>query len=1153
MKSRTRKRLILGLLTAIAFGAAGLVVSWYGLNRYIDSQNIEIQAVQWIEQRTGLPAQVDDFDIVLFPQPALAARNVKIGYADFAIAAQAVTANATLSRLLRGDITVDEITIHGPTVTVPQTVQGLRERVEAVENTFGRTKPASRQQGNGVSVNVDHIRVLRGAVLLANGRSVAELSGDVWPRPGGESRAEFTGTGPPLGDDFQWNGEVTYSGNRIAFKTHVEDAHLAPLMEGENIPLGYISADISGNGSLGDGLLFTLDGSIAESEDAMFAGDFRGRGKVSPDEFTVNDFVFDGSGFHADVNFTRHADGVIDVMVDSVEADRRGLETVAAQLPENEIKLRMAETATMSGRSIMFSLNQDFQPTFYGGDATLAGLDFVSKDNGLLVNSVTGSLEFNGNQINITSLTADGINLAGNITLNEEFVATINLAGDAELSDDRLRPALDVSQISGIGGQIVVDSFAVTIGGDTPPLDTLKGNARIDSGSIAIDVDGNFVESIRDINGSFTFAGNRISGSGSATGDGAGPFRIENIAFDLDAMTIAGDLIGDVDKLANDLYWNDWARTRLRPVFAAHGSGPIQWNVQLPRGKSSLVDLRARTGARQQDAWLEARAAWSKNQPNKGYGLDVIQADGAVPAERLNGFLEGLEGTGLAEFKFDRPSGKEKFEVAVDLDRAALQFDGPVGKPVGVPGQVVVAGITNAPGWKPQTLNVRLADETITGAFEENGIAFRSMAIDLAKTQPIFPQGTYTSGILRGDFGTQPVSASLVLENVAVNVDNAQGLTDVNGAVQWRDNGLRLNKIDVNGANSNITFDGTFSNGTLTGTLNGRQLDVLALRQLANALASIFDNGEGTAQVIGDTSASTPFQANLSAQFDTVLYRAAEEDRVATFSDASGRIVYDDQGLHILELMARPYSGRLTGSLELLSRKGQDGGVLKTDLEMAAVDMRVLDEMFYDQPQGLEGFFEGAAAMTVPIGGEVPPQNAMSGQVSLKAREGTLGEIGFSTALLNVLKTLQIWNLPHAMSGKSGLIYDDLSVKMSADNGMVTVNELALRNPYMRVDGAGELKFPQSASELSLEVRILEGFFTPIRAIPVVGKVGEDVGIIHIQMTGPPTEMNARITGVEGFRGLRDRLKDAGKGAVDTVEKQVIDRVLKGLGGLIGQ
>jgi len=110
-----------------------------------------------------------------------------------------------------------------------------------------------------------------------------------------------------------------------------------------------------------------------------------------------------------------------------------------------------------------------------------------------------------------------------------------------------------------------------------------------------------------------------------------------------------------------------------------------------------------------------------------------------------------------------------------------------------------------------------------------------------------------------------------------------------------------------------------------------------------------------------------------------------------------------------------------------------------------------------------------------------------------------------------------------------------------------------LRNPYRRVDGAGELKFAQSASEVSLEVRILEGFFTPIRAIPVVGKVGEDVGIIHIQMTGPPTEMNARITGVEGFRGLRDRLKDAGKGAVDTVEKQVIDRVLKGLGGLIGQ
>jgi hypothetical protein len=1127
------------VLLLILLGAA-----YWGVNRWIDNAGYQDWIEALLEEETGLPVDMGDMDLVLLPSLALSAEDVRIGEGEFAASMGRVSASMSWSGLLQGAVTISHITVTKPIITIPKEKATLKERIAALQTRLKSTEPEKPESASAVSVNVDRVSVNDAQVRLGAGsEALLTLSGTVIDPSGETIQIQLSGSSPKLGDSATFQGTGSITGTAFDATVAMADVNGSELTGSEAFPFGTLTAEVTASGDTMDDVRFRLAGT-ARPGAAGVAGNLTAEGRWFESTLAVNDVTWTGDGINAVADGTRHPNGGVAVMVREVEAKAPSLNRLLATLTDGTATAQPGGVVT--GSDLYFALLPDegFQPI--SGAATFAGLAISPGNDAQGIVGVHGELALVDGIVDVQRLAADGITIAGTVApdiANER--ATVELRGTVEVTPDRVAPWFNDPDVGGFAGIIDIETFRGTWAADgaVPPDLAVAGTLR--EGRVSV-TSPDFMEDFSNLSATFTADSSTLDADWTAEASSLGAVS-GDIAFSYDELTLAGTARGEAVQLGEPAYWSDEGRAMLTPVFASFGSPDLAWTLRLPMKDRPGLDLVAGSADPEAFPSIQTSFVWVGKPDTGGLAFTSMSGEAHVPAETLVGVAPAVQSTGTVHVEMARASMSEAFTLAFDLEDAALKAGALVRKEVGTPASVVLTGGSEKPRWRMNTMDVAIIDETIQGRFTDQGLSFDDVDVDLAGLAPILAEGVTATGKIAGSGTTAPPSLSITVADGGVTVGPTVQFDSVAGSARYVDGLWDVRDLQIKGANSDCIITGILEDTTWRGSITGAQLDVAGVMALVEALQTMdIDGNEDNER----DSYNDPFALSAKVDLGEVLYAMTTGAAPTRFSDVTALLEYDATGLHLSSIKARPYSGLLAGGVHVLDGQGDTPGQLDVDLRLDGVDMRMFDELAFDTPRNLEGSVSGTMYFTAPMTDDPPPEYGLNGQAALTATDGTLGKMGIATSVLEILRRLQIWQIQKWPDQKEGLFFETCALQLDAKDGVVTMNQFQLNNPYLTVEAVGTFDFPRQTTLAPIDVHVLEGVLRPLENIPLAGRVTKPLGTVKLEATGPPSAPEIRRVSVLGFEGMGDRLQDVTDGAVKAIETEVVDRLRKGLESL---
>ena len=1117
---KKRSRLKSGCFAVVIAFVAVIVIAIAGFNYWLDQSEYKPMIEAAISDALGMAATIDDLDIVLFPTPAVEANNIRIGTATFYATVDRATARGDLSGLSSKSIRITEVTLSEPVITFPKNLDEVDEWADKLGGESGGG-------GGGWDVAIDRIDI--------EGARVRQGAEDVWVDFDGEvmnplDSAEFVVTGnvPMLGDTSVLEGGGTFT-IKDGMKASASLSRIDTAALSEAIPHdanAKLNAKVSSdNWTVWQG---DIDGAFAGNAVVAIAQFAKG-------VLTINNIQLQGDGLEVQADATRHPDGGIGLLISDAHVEPGRLEALVRDATDDALQLR---DGALDVEGLYAGIDSEGAVLLSEGKVTLANAT-VSMDGKQIAAGARLDATVKDNAISIDTLKAEGIDLKGSVTpLPEWNGATIDLSGVATLSDGLIAP-LDLGPgIHDLKGNLKVDRIACTIAGEGLPED-LVITGTLSDGAVTTDFGDSFAERFTGVKGDFTSDGKVVNVKLSGVGSSMGGFRATS-NIDTSGQRLTGTLTGTASQLGAPAYWNDWARDTLQPVLATYGDVTFGWSIQLPTAQKKELFISA---AIPNEGNRHLHGDIYMNQATDGtMSINIIEVNAGFPAAALNGMSEPMTMDGWAALAFTKPANANTFEVAVDLSKANLDLPPYVYLAANSAGsnlpRVRVTG-----GTEPWGANQLLIDLTptvsATGVFRGKGVVFENVNVPLSQVAMYFPADTMVDGNISGRIVSSPLDVELQFADVRVAPSGGLDPIAVHGEMRIAENMWDIPGLDVQGANSQLRITGKQRGGVWKGTVTGPQLDVNAVQELV-AQWTTTDDKEVPADADEGASTGTALSIEAEVDLDKVLYRRADSDRTLTVSNVMADVAYNDAGLNITNISATPYNGQLTGAVAY-----SNDAILDMNLHLQEVAARSLDDLFFVEPLGITGAITGDVALRMPI--DEDPAAGMSGTIELSAVKGTLGEMGIATQILDLLRTIQIWNLLSGWNRENGLIYDTLSTKITANEGVMTIEQLRLKNNYLVIGANGTVDFARLTSDVPIAIEVLEGVFKPVQAVPVVGQTAGNVGVIEAKMTGSPYEPDVTPTNIRGFKNLGDQIRGAG----NAIEEEVINRVIDGIGNLL--
>lgn len=1143
--AKTKRRYLRLILLAVPLAAAAAVLA---LNLWLDRSDFRPMAAEAITDATGLPASIADIDIAYFPSLGLRAEGIRIGVAPFTAEIGSIRAQLALGALLRGAIDIRAITVADARATIPANADELDAHVRRIREHLAAKPPAP---DGGRRLKVGRVE-LEGVSITQDGSAtpMAILSATIQDPTQPALSADVSGTSAYLGAAFAFDGALRIAeGGAVNVDLGFANADLVAFAGDAELPFGRLRGRVTGEGPSIDTIRFAIDGGAEPGSGAIdLGGVLDGVGLWDENTLTINDLSYTGAGFSLVADMTRHPAGEVVVHLREAAAQADAIAAFGAALPPDGPRLAAGPDAEIRITDVYGAGGADEAARILSGTLFVRGLHLDSPEGLRLASGLFGEATFSENVVTFTQAGADGLVLRGEAALDlDARTAAFDLTGEAQLSDARIQPLLDESSLSAMAGAVALEAVRFTLGAeqDGIPAD-LYIAGKLSGGAIHIDADGEFVETFTDISGAFTADASQVEANATGTAAVMGPVRA---AFTLpfESMRMAGTARGRGPLLARKLYWNDWAEETLGPVAAVFDEAEIDWSLDLPTAQRKRIDLSAET--RNDRGALVCEAAWPHNGPGKGYGFDGLRVQGDVPAETLHAFAPDLVPTGRASFTVARPEAAATFALDVQLADARIEAASWFVKQTGTPGAIRLTGVTNAPGWRAAAIAITLASETIVGEFSgEAGVSFPDLAVNLAGLQPLLPEGARIAGTAAGAYNTKTENGRIELRGAGLVLNEDAAFERIDGVIarsgaQWAVENLR-----VQGAGSDFSVSAEAQGDQWRASLTGARVDASALESAAKAFREFGGNETATD---APPSPST-FAADVQIRVAELIYRNGADGRPVTFGDVAARAVTRSGDIEIAIERAVPYSGAVAGTIVVTGRTPR---TLRLAMQANGMDARILDDLFFAESRGLRGTLTGAADFTVPLADGLHPMDGFTGSVSITGVNGSLGQVGMASQLMTILGALQVWQIHRMPTQADGLTYDRASLTLQGAKGAVSVEELALDNPYIKIKGRGTLDFPGRRSDLPMEVQVLQGVTRGFAPIPVVGgaasAVSEHMGVVTVKATGPPLEPELTVVGVSGFKGLAGAVLGVGGAAVDTVDKQVVDRIIGTLDSLL--
>jgi hypothetical protein len=1109
-------------------------VAWHVFKRIADVDQYRAPLMALVTEKTGFPIHIDRLDANLRPLPALRAYGVRFGEGEFLVEAESVTVHVDLLPLLAKVIAVSEVSVEGGAWTLPEDLATLGTYLD---RNIPQNNDADDNLGSGWSGSLGTFDA-QGIQIFIAGDTEPSASADVTLEGvlSEKQRYRFTTRLPAFGEDMSLKGDFTLlqtdAGDRITGSAKLDDLALRTLSDHINLPDLSTSIELRAADTTFQEFVFDFAGvteALGQSKiDAnLLAGTFQGRGKVEKTgKVIINGFQHQAPGITLEADATRQPDGALAIRVNEAMAANNGLDPLLAMLPQGDIRLAHATEALVEIDDFLVGINPGVRPRLVSGRATFTGLSLARADGSTFYPMIRGSM-----RVREDVLLLEEIRGLGDLTLRGEVrpdwsTRHVAFALDAEhsLKGEHLTTLLPESTVTEIGGRLDLDAITGTYVPKEGVPDDLRIEGRISDGLLTVQSKGGPIE-LSTIQLEFDAASSGIRTTLKAESNRIGPIALSG-TYDARANTWRGTYAPNVSQLV-DRFMPE-RPPAAEDVIALYAGKTYQVDITLPEKEGDGIAL----GLHHDDG-PKLDVSFAFEDGSDGWKAGLFTLDTAIPAEALaQAFPAHMPPSGTVRVHGDRPKPDVPLIYVADFGDTRVPLGEGLAKRQGDP---LTARLATAPaGWVPETFTIAFHGAALSARLEDGNAVFPEVDVDAAAFASLLPEGSETTGRITGVLSTKPPTCDLQLADVGLRMPPSVNLQSANGRVAYDSETWTFDNCSFRGENSAFTVSARGSGMVWDGKLRGDKLDLGALMSLADAAGDV-RGSEEFADTVRSPQAEIPDagKARFDITLDTLLYEELSIDEV------HAEVLKEGRGLYIRDLALGPPGRKTTGTVSMMWPEGDGPPQVDLDILLEEAELGLLDAALFKPPRGIRGRISGPVKMAFPY---VPGENPLSratGTADLTGKKGSLGSVGLANAVLRVLRTTEILRGRLPKRSDSGLSFDTLTAKVTADAGLISVEECLIDRPSIAFSTTGTFDFPNDTSDAKVDAYILNLATGVVSKVPLIGRAVADtvnnMTRVRVNITGSPTSPKVGLARGQSIESIGESVESAGEQGGDIV------------------
>jgi hypothetical protein len=1129
--------------------------AWFLVERYIQADRYRPLIRERIATASGMPVELGEIDLTLLPVPSAHVRNVVVGEGMFRLVCDDVVVYPRLESLGRGEIEIGEIALNGLVVTLPSDLREARQRITSFADTVSQNARDSGSRTDSRRFSVGSIYANDARLFFGDTPDHA-LQADLSVDDVLSETIAIHGEGsvPFLGAEARFEGDVAIARNgdpamRIGVQGNVSlfDVDSTTFVKTRNIPSGVMDVDAAFERTGPKIYHASLEGRAApHAIDGIdidpLAGEFTAQAWWDAGTVTVNDFLWqsDAIALRGDLSVPR--DDPVAVHITQLQVSDVGINGILAFRPEWPVRVVAERGATFSGEDVLFGLTENRYIRLVEGGAHFEGISVSARTGERAFQNVGGDVSFHEGVIRVNRIESSGVSLTGDVTPDfATGVTEIELSGHIDLTRERLLSLVNLPRISEATGRVELSQIKATIvPGEGLPAD-LVVEGSIQDGALGIESEA-WSDRLAPLSATFTAEPGRIATTATATSQKLGA-TTANGEYLLDAREWRGTVHGDLSKMDLPFLKQEAAKDVAPGIVSAYGPSDFAITLAMPSPERARVSVAFdRDGAPE----LAGAVAWHK--VGETWQLGDVQVDATIPGTTLQPMLpDHAAASGDVGIQFDRSVEKAVFDADIDLTSTRLTLGEYLGKASGVDTSLEIHGEASPAIWQAKTIAIQCLGETANGRFEEERFVIDPLDLNVSALAPLLARGGETQGRIQGRIATNPTEVAVTLTDFGASLRPELAIDSVNGSVYVGSEIVRIDNLAVTGANSDCVIVAEKSGERWSGNVTGRRLDINGVDALLQAFRDYRDESEPVSSDDAADGDGQPFNGTFSANLDTLIYRQAH------FENASAKIVAENGRLEVNDLRLAREGGSITGTFTITG--GKPAGQFSTQMLITNVPAQVIDELAFVESRGLEGTLNGSVALAMPTGEGINPTHGASGNVVFNGVDGSFGKLGIATQILTVLRTIEITQLRMPTLQDEGLTYETCDARISMNNGLMTVEQMAIRTPTYLITAEGNINFPANETELLVHVSFLEGVLSAGGLIPGMRELADQfrkLGGVRILVTGPPDNPSTSYGfGPPIVGGITDEVRSTLKSTSDLVREQIFDRATDALRGIL--
>jgi len=293
-----------------------------------------------------------------------------------------------------------------------------------------------------------------------------------------------------------------------------------------------------------------------------------------------------------------------------------------------------------------------------------------------------------------------------------------------------------------------------------------------------------------------------------------------------------------------------------------------------------------------------------------------------------------------------------------------------------------------------------------------------------------------------------------------------------------------------------------------------------------------------------ETLANRPipdYVRNMTIQFHASVDRGRY--RQTDFTNLSLTADYEDGQVKDHQLRLGIADGEIhsTGIVDIRNLY-HVGFAVKPTIE--SLDLGQLSTLFNRQQLPVEGTITVSGSLGGAIGNRDQLISSLNGRLSAELTRGRVFDVGLMGSI--IVKVLSLTNLRGILSGDvvrdmsgEGVAFKRATLDADMRDGVLHAEPLVVEGNALGAASIGDVDFVQGNLTLKVEVEPLGTVDAVLERVPILGRVGQKLTRIYLDVEGPFTDPDIRVSPAKGLsEAVREGFRST-KGAVD----DALDRV----------